>query len=164
MSAKRRATEIDLTRNVPEQVAEWLDEAAFTLAALPSTGLRPAGARCGWPDIVRDLADIGWLDSDILPPRPSPDEVSRLDQVLVWVQFFTPAQRNYRNVINMRLIVHPISGLHRWTWRKIANAMAIDYKTAQAWHSAGIDAIAKKIRQPEFFSPQTPQNAVSAII
>lgn len=161
---KRRPTEIDFTANVPEQVGDWLEEAAFTLAALPATGLRPAGARSGWPDIVRDMEDIGWLESDLLPPRPSSDEITRLDQVLAWVQVFSAAERNYRTVINMRLIVHPISGVHRWNWRKIAKKLGVDYKTAQSWHSVGIEVISKKIRQPAFFTPQTPQNTVSAII
>lgn len=161
---KRRPTEIDFTANVPEQVGDWLEEAAFTLAALPATGLRPAGARSGWPDIVRDMADIGWLESDLLPPRPSSDEITRLDQVLAWVQVFSASERNYRTVINMRLIVHPISGLHRWNWRKIAKVMGTDHKRVQDWHKAAIQVISKKIRPRSFFSPQTPQNTVSAII
>lgn len=161
---KRRPTEIDFTANVPDQVAAWLDEAAFTLAALPASGLRPAGARSGWPDIVRDLEELGWIDSDDMPPPPSADEISRMDQALSWLQLFSPSERPYRTVINLRLIVHPISGMHRWNWRKIASKMGIDYKTAQSWHKIGIEVISKKIRQPAFFSPQTPQNAVSAII
>lgn len=161
---KRRPTEIDFTANVPDQVAHWLEEAALTLATLPAKGLCPAGARSGWPDIVRDMEDLGWLDSDDMPSPPSADEISRMDQVLGWIQLFTPAERNYRTVINLRLIVHPISGMHRWNWRKIASKMGTDHKRVQDWYKTGIIIISKKIRQPAFFSPQTPQNAVSAII
>lgn len=161
---KRRPTEIDFSANVPDQVAAWLDEAALTLAALPAKGLRPAGARSGWPDIVRDLEELGWVDSDDMPPPPSADEISRMDQALSWLQLFSPSERPYRTVINLRLIVHPISGMHRWNWRKIASKMGIDHKTAQVWHKVGIELISKKITQPAFFSPQIPQNAVSAII
>ncbi|MGO2958656.1 MAG: DUF6362 family protein [Acetobacter sp.] len=160
MSVKRKSTQIDFAQNVPQQVTEWLEEAAFTLAALPANGLRPAGARSGWPDIVRDLEDVGRLDSDIMPPRPEPDEVSRLDQVLSWVQVFGPSEQHYRRVINMRLIVHPISGMHRWNWRKIAKVMGTDHKRAHDWHRCAVEVIAKKIAHPAFFSSQTPQNTV----
>ncbi|MFT8723601.1 MAG: DUF6362 family protein [Acetobacter malorum] len=159
---KAHPTEIDFGRNVPEQVAEWLEEAAHTLAALPATGLRPAQSGSGWPDIVRDLDDLDCTrESDDLPIQPSADAVSRMDQVLNWVSLFAPDERNYRMVINMRLIVHPISGLHRWTWRKIAKKLGTDHKRAQDWHQAGIEVIAKKIRQPEIFSSQKPQNILS---
>ncbi|NSL92927.1 DUF6362 family protein [Acetobacter syzygii] len=156
---KARSTAIDFSRNVPEQVSEWLEEAGHTLAALPATGLRPARAGSGWPDIVRDLDDLDCTrESDDWPIRPSADAVSRMDQVLNWIGLFGPDERNYRMVINMRLIVHPISGLHRWSWQKIARKLGTDHKRAQDWYQAGIGVIVKKISQPEIFSSQKPQN------
>ncbi|WP_063353596.1 DUF6362 family protein [Acetobacter oryzifermentans] len=154
-----KTTEIDFTRNVPKQVGEWLEEAAHTLSTLPASGLRPSGIKCGWPDIVRDLEDLDCTrESDDFPSPPSADEITRMDKVLSWINLLGPDERNYRAVINMRLIVHPISGMHRWTWRKIAKKLGTDHKRVKDWYQAGIDAIAKKIRQPEFFSSQKPQN------
>ncbi|WP_459774282.1 DUF6362 family protein [Asaia astilbis] len=148
----------DPERSLPEQIGEWLDEAALTLAALPATGLRPAGAGSGWPDYVRELEDLGWdRESDDFLPRPGADQVERLDHVLTWVPLIE--DRKLRAVVNMRLIVHPISGRHRWEWRKIGNKLGANHKTIQAWHQRACAVIAKKIRPDAFFTSQIPQFA-----
>ena len=84
----KRRHRMDLSHDVPKQVAEWMDEAALTLAALPAHGLRPSGARGFWPDIVPDEEDLEWTrDSDILPPRPTPDEPPPLPD---WIPKLSP--------------------------------------------------------------------------
>jgi len=158
---KRQSTQIDTTRCVSDQVEEWLEEAALTLAALPSHGLRPSGAGSTWPDVVTDLEDLGWhRESDVMPPRPPADAVTRLDAVLTWVPLLTDSHRRLRAVVNMRLIVHPISQSHKWTWRKIGNRFGVSHHTAKAWHEEACEVIAKKITQPSFFTSQTSQFAV----
>ncbi|MBN3866439.1 DUF6362 family protein [Gluconobacter kondonii] len=142
---------IDLGRDVPEQVADWLNDAAFTLAAMPANGCWPGGVRSYWPDIVADRDDLDWpMESDIRPPMPTSDEVSRMDLALSWVPMVT--DRGHKAVVNMRLIVHPISGQQRWTWAKIGRKLGISHHTAKAWHGMACSAMAQKIRQPAFFS------------
>lgn len=142
---------IDLGRDVPEQVAEWLNDAAFTLAAMPANGCWPGGMRSYWPDIVADREDLDWpMESDIRPPLPTSDEVSRMDLALSWVPMV--ADRGQKAVVNMRLIVHPISGQHRWTWTKIGRKLGISHHTAKGWHATACSVMAQKIRQPAFFT------------
>ncbi|AAW62066.1 Putative phage protein [Gluconobacter oxydans 621H] len=142
---------IDLGRDVPEQVADWLNDAAFTLAAMPASGCWPGGMRSYWPDIVADRDDLDWpMESDIRPPMPTSDEVSRMDLALSWVPMV--ADRGQKAVVNMRLIVHPISGQHRWTWRKIGRKLGIHHETAKDWHAEACVGIGRKIRDPAFFS------------
>ncbi|MFT8785445.1 DUF6362 family protein [Gluconobacter oxydans] len=146
---------IDLGRDVPAQVAEWLDDAAFTLAAMPANGCWPGGMRSYWPDIVADREDLDWpMESDIRPPVPSSDEVSRMDLALSWVPMVT--DRGQKAVVNMRLIVHPISGQHRWTWRKIGRKLGVDHHTAKGWHAEACSCIARKIVSPAFFTSHIP--------
>lgn len=148
----------DLERSLPEQVGEWLDEAALTLAALPSTGLRPAAAGSTWPDYLRDLEDLGWdRESDEFLPRPTADQIERLDIVLTWIPLVE--DRKLRTVVNMRLIVHRISGRHKWEWRKIGPKLGVDHKTAQAWHQRACVVIAKKIKPSAFSTTHIPQFA-----
>ncbi|GBQ69696.1 hypothetical protein AA103196_2285 [Ameyamaea chiangmaiensis NBRC 103196] len=155
------AREIDFTRNVPDQVAEWLEEAALTLAALPGGGHRLGAKTAQWPEMVRDLEELGWdRESDERMPAPAADAVTRMDIALGWLSTFGPAEQRLRKVVNMRLVVHPISGQHRWTWRKIAEKFSIDHKTAKQWHRVAVEHIGKKISEPEFFSPQTPHFAL----
>ncbi|WP_233582087.1 MULTISPECIES: DUF6362 family protein [unclassified Asaia] len=148
----------DPDRSLPEQVGEWLDEAALTLAALPATGLRPAGTGSTWPDYVRDLEDLGWnRESDDFLPRPTADQVERLDIVLTWVPMIE--DRKLRTVVNMRLIVHRISGRHKWEWRKIGDKLGTSHVTAKAWHQRACAVIAKKIQPNAFSSFQSFQFA-----
>lgn len=148
----------DPDRSLPEQVGEWLDEAALTLAALPATGLRPAGAGSTWPDYVRDLEDLGWdRESDDFLPRPTADQVERLDIVLTWVPMIE--DHKLRTVVNMRLIVHRISGRHKWEWRKIGDKLGTSHVTAKAWHQRACAVIAKKIQPNAFSSFQSFQFA-----
>lgn len=149
-----REPRFDLDRSIPEQVAEWLDEAALTLAALPSTGLRPAGAGSTWPDYVRDLEDLGWdRESDEFLPRPTAAQVERLDQVLTWIPMIE--NRDWRTVVHMRMIRHPISGDHKWKWEKIGTKLGMSKHAAKRRFEWACAAIAKKIAQSAFSPSQT---------
>lgn len=148
----------DPERSLPEQVGEWLDEAALTLATLPATRLRPAGAGSTWPDYLRDLEDLGWdRESDEFLPKPTAEQIDRLDIVLTWIPLIEDRQQ--KMVVHMRMIRHPISGQHRWEWRKIGAKLGTDHKTAQAWHQRACAGIAKKIRPDAFRATQIPQFA-----
>lgn len=142
---KGKPTEIRSDRPVIEQVEEWLTEAGMTLATLRMKGLRPAGVKINWPDIVVDPDDLCWLrDSDDVLPPPSSDAIARMDIALAWVPLID--DKRLRVVVNKRLIVNPISGKFMWSWRKIAGAMGISDKTAKDWHRSACAAISKKIR------------------
>ena len=145
----KRRHRMDLTRDVPKQVAEWMDEAALTLAALPAHGLRPSGARGFWPDIVPDEDDLEWTrESDILPPRPTPDDVSRMDLVFSWLAFLGEGNENreIRKVVQLHMRVHPISGKRLLSWEKIAGKLGISRNTAHSRYLTACCLIAEKIR------------------
>lgn len=142
---KGKPTEIRSDRPVVDQVEEWLNEAGMTLATLRMKGLRPAGVKINWPDVVVDPDDLCWLrDSDDVLPPPSSDAIARMDIALSWVPLID--DKRLRVVVNKRLIVNPISGKFRWEWRKLGRLLGIDHKTAQAWHRRACGVIAKKIR------------------
>ncbi|WP_264800705.1 DUF6362 family protein, partial [Acetobacter nitrogenifigens] len=142
----RKPTEFSTLRPVVDQVAEWLDEAATTLATLHVKDLRPAGVKINWPDIVADRSDLDWFRaSDDVLPSPTADAVARMDIVLGWPGLL--ADMGQRTVVNKRLIVNPYSGKFRWEWRALARHLGIDHKTAQAWHRRACEVIGKKIDQ-----------------
>ncbi|NHN83652.1 hypothetical protein GOB93_03230 [Acetobacter musti] len=141
---KRKATEFSPDRPAVDQVEEWLEEAGMTLATLRMKDLRPAGVRINWPDIVNDPDDLGWLrDSDEFLPPPTADAIARMDIALGWVSLLN--DRRQRDVVNRRLIVNPLSGKHRWEWRKLGRLLGVHHQTAQAWHRRACEVIAKKI-------------------
>nr|WP_302480862.1 DUF6362 family protein [Acetobacter estunensis] len=108
-------------------------------------GLRPAGMKTHWPDVVVDVDDLCWLrDSDDVLPPPSADAIARMDVALEWVSLLD--DQRLRTVVNKRLIVNPISGKFHWEWRKLGRLLGIDHKTAKAWHRRACELIGKKIR------------------
>lgn len=136
----------DHARNVGDQVEERFDEAGLTLAALPSHGIRPASAGAFWPEIVRDLDELGWgAESDERMPRPSAAAVARMDEALAWLSLLDGRDERLRKVINMRLIVHPISRMHRYSWRQIGGRLGISDDTARRWHRQACERIGRKI-------------------
>ncbi|WP_146882715.1 DUF6362 family protein [Acetobacter nitrogenifigens] len=141
---KRQPNEFAPDRPLIDQIAEWLDEAGLTLATLRVKGLRPAGVKINWPDIVMDREDLAWLrESDGVLPPPAADAIARLDIVLGWPAMIEDLR--HRNVVNKRMIVNPYSGKYRWEWRSLGRLLGIDHKTAQAWHRQACGALAKKI-------------------
>ena len=149
----KRRHRIDLGDDVPKQVAEWLDEAARTLAALPAHGLRPSGARGFWPDMVPDEDDLEWArESDIRPPRPTPDDVSRMDLVFAWLSFLGDGSENreMRLVVQLHMRVHPISGKHLLSWEKIGEKLRISRNTAKSRYLTACCIIAEKLRTGQF--------------
>ncbi|GBQ32225.1 hypothetical protein HLH34_04365 [Gluconacetobacter azotocaptans] len=148
--------------SVADAVAGRLFEAACTLAAMPMHGLKPAGCRVAWPEVVAE-ADLNWInaipDDAMRMPRPTSDAISRMDEAMGWISMIDGDCINWRRVVCMRMIVHPISHRYRWSWRKIGDRLHIDHHTAKSWHSLAVAVIAKKIAQPEFFTSQIPHFA-----
>ncbi|MCJ8352709.1 DUF6362 family protein [Novacetimonas hansenii] len=143
---------------VADVVGQRLFEAGCTLAALPAYGLKPGCVRVAWPEMLADV-DLDWInaapDDDLRPPRPDAGAVSRMDESLSWIGLIGDDRRNWRKVLCLRLIVHPISHRYRWTWRKIAQRLHTNHHTAKSWHELAVADIARKIVQPEIFTSQT---------
>ncbi|WP_439815940.1 DUF6362 family protein [Zavarzinia sp. CC-PAN008] len=78
-----------------QDVADWLAEAADTLARLPD----PDGAwrrrmHAAWPDIVQAPALAQASRSGrTRPGPPSAAAIDRLDKVIAWLSWLDPAQR-----------------------------------------------------------------------
>lgn len=125
-----------------ETVIYRLEEAGRTLIALPGKGCLPASFGSGWPDVVRAAVEAyGYDPEQIRPPAPEPQAITRMDEAFRWVGLIPATQRSHRRIVLMRAMVHPITGRHRWSWRRIARAFGWDHRAIQRWHAQGVDAI-----------------------
>jgi hypothetical protein len=69
-------------------------DAAETLKRLPlPPGGLPPVTHAAWPDTLQEWLAYGWTAAKTRSPRPSPQAISRLDQVLAWTHWLTPDQR-----------------------------------------------------------------------
>jgi hypothetical protein len=51
-----------------------------------------------------------------------------------------------RRIIGCRSLVHPISGRHLFSWRRLAEVLGADHKAIQRWHAEGIRIIVLALR------------------
>lgn len=71
-----------------DEVKDRIREAVNTLARLPMDGLRPAGYRSFWPDVVHDKNEAyGWEAATINSSPVSAREITRMDEVLEWMRW-----------------------------------------------------------------------------
>ncbi len=77
----------------PKEVASRLVEAADVLHRLPSKGLFPAGHGTAWPDFIRDPGtDYPDRNARTRASYPTPDEITRMDEALLWLNLLDDPQ------------------------------------------------------------------------
>lgn len=77
-----------------EDLRQRLQEAAWALRRMPMPRHgKPAGLQCAWPDIVQEWTAYGWSLAHAPRTRPSPEEITRLDEVLGWLWLLSEDQR-----------------------------------------------------------------------
>jgi hypothetical protein len=139
----------------PEDVQLRLEEAGQTLMSLPlPSGSLPKDDRSRWPDVVRGYEDafvalIG-ASSDLtqdfsdhhnrVRATPSARAVGRLDEVLEWLWRFDDARK--RRLCLARALIHPISGRHVVSYRKLGRIFGLHHETVRAWHSRALAEVA----------------------
>jgi Domain of unknown function (DUF6362) len=95
-----------------EDLRQRLSEAAWVMRRMPMPRHgKPAGLRSPWPEIVQEWTAYGWSLAHAPRIPPTPEEITRLDEVLGWLCWdLTPDQRM---VLWARA--------NRWTWTRICD-------------------------------------------
>ena len=134
----------------PDWVRAMLEEAGATLLALPARG-HTTRMRTGGLDWVRDPAVLLAPGSGPPPPRPpvpSPAAIDRMDRALAWLSLVPDASFVLRRVAGARSLVHPLTGRHLFTWRRLGAALGADHKAVQRWHGQAMQVIAARLNDP----------------
>ncbi len=75
----------------PKIVAARLDEAAETLRRLPMSG--PQQYQSSWPPIIQEFWEAyGWNEMKVRLGPPLPDDISRMDECMEWLQWLNRDQ------------------------------------------------------------------------
>jgi hypothetical protein len=126
-----------------DQVQARLEEAGMTLLALPAVQIGPRFSVMGWP-LVRDSAEsYGWNEARVRPALPDAAAIDRMDEALGWVALVRTVAA--RRVVQARLLIDPVTGNHRFTWRRIGQIVGADYRAVQRWHRSALVEIAEAI-------------------
>jgi hypothetical protein len=130
-----------------EGLVACLEEAGATLLSLPRTGFSPALKTAALP-ILREAAEgYGWSAAEVRPAMPSASRISRMDMALGYLALIPQDRYLLRRIIGCRALVHPISGRHLFSWRRLAEVLGADHKAIQRWHAEGIRIIIFALRR-----------------
>jgi hypothetical protein len=123
-----------------------LEEAGATLLALPGTGYTTR-LRTSSLEIVRTaLESYGWTETQIRPPVPSAERITRMDEAMSWIPLIPLDRYVLRRVVGARSLVHPVTDRHLFPWRRLGKALGSDHKAIQRWHAQGIAMIVAALR------------------
>lgn len=125
-----------------ELVASCLEEAGATLLALPLSGPRTNLRTSAWPVVHAAVEAYGWSGARLRPAVPPAAAISRMDEVLSWIQLIP--QENYvlRRIVGARALVSPLTGRHLFSWRRLGKLLGADARAVQRWHEKGLSLIA----------------------
>jgi len=124
-----------------ELVIYRLEEAGSALLAIPGSGWSTR-LRTSSLEIVRTaIESYGWTTSQIRPPVPSAEQITRMDEAMSWISLIPIDRYVLRRIVGARSLVHPISQRHLYPWRRLAAALGADHKAVQRWHGQGIALI-----------------------
>jgi len=142
----------------PEDVRLRLEEAGRALMSLPMPkGALPRDARSNWPDVVRGYEDafaalIGASDEvkrdfsdshNRVRVSPSAATVGRMDEVLGWLWRIEEPRK--RRLCLSRSLIHPVSGRHVVSFRKLGRMFGLHHETMRAWHDRTLAEIAASL-------------------
>ncbi|HXV24173.1 MAG TPA: DUF6362 family protein [Alphaproteobacteria bacterium] len=104
-----------------ENTKARLIEAADALRRLNMLGIKPGGLRAQWPDVVHRAEEAyGWTAERMRPPRPSPAQITRMDEALGWLLWLDDDQR--------KIVWARCMGL---SWRRIEDIDGRSIRTLQ---------------------------------
>jgi len=128
----------------PIDVAERLNEAIRTLAALPDGERRWLRARMTqWPALAPASEELFALlvarggepePVRARPPAPSPEAIDRMLPTLAWLSWL---DRRQRQVILARA--------HRVSWWKLSARFGVSERSVQRWHAEAVALIARRL-------------------
>ncbi|MDE1883222.1 MAG: hypothetical protein KGL65_03830 [Rhodospirillales bacterium] len=124
-----------------EEIVERLEEAGAAMLAMPSRGYS-TGLRITKMDVVHTaLEAYGWESAKMKPPAPCAATVTRMDEAFGWLLFVPEKQYVLRRIAGARALVHPLTGRHLFSWRRLGEVLGADHKSVQRWHGQAIKLI-----------------------
>ena len=125
-----------------------LESAGRTVMMLPPHGTRPRGYTSGWPEILRDFADMIEAPKENTPTkiRATSNQMDELDEVMKWSVLLSKKciEQNKPHIartVALASLRRPTSYRPVFKWSQIAKIMHTSPTTIKRWHEEGIDML-----------------------
>ncbi|MGH1471594.1 MAG: DUF6362 family protein [Cellvibrionaceae bacterium] len=120
----------------PEHIALRFEECVSTLRKLP--GERSLGYVSYWPEIKYDRRELARQEVQTIRLRPTPDQITRMEETLSWITFVNHGERN---LIWLRA--------YRTPWRVISRETGFPRTSAQRYWQGALIKIAERLAQEQ---------------
>lgn len=129
-----------------------LESAGRTMMMLPARGTKPRGHVSGWPEIVRDFADMIEAPKQNTNPAPraTMQQMNELAEVEEWIVSLSVYCRQKQipyvaRVVGAASLRWPLSERPVFTWSKLARKMHTSPTSIKRWHDTGIGIICSQL-------------------
>ena len=128
-----------------ELVTHRLEVAGATLLAMRDRHPGPAPYRCALPEVLHGFWDAYGRDTTSeTENRPSPPPgraIDAMDATYAWLALIPQHRFVLRRIVAARSLIHPTTGKHVYTWRRLGDVIHADYRAVKRWHRQGIAII-----------------------
>ena len=128
-------------------IVQALEEAGATLMALPSGGYSTRMSQMRFDVVHTALDAYGWEAPALRAPAPGAAEISAMDRAYAWLRLIPDRSFVIRRILAARSLVHPLTGRHLYTWRRLGITLGADHKSVQRWHASGISMLLEALGQ-----------------
>lgn len=168
-----------------EIVKQRFCDAADCLRRIKVSGVWPAGYTSGWPDIVRDAAELFALQVEAIASggkyeqpeptlaRPSSLEISQMDETFGWVEMigdereidrlmgsFHSRQTAERTVLTWRRLI--LARAFGMSWRKLEDRDGRSRETLRKLHNEALAAVARRLGEKTVWHPWPKSDSLGA--
>jgi hypothetical protein len=70
-----------------------------------------------------------------------------MDKAMGYLALIPQDRYLLRRIVGCRALVHPVSGRHLFSWRRLGELINADHKAVQRWHGDGIRIILDALRR-----------------
>jgi hypothetical protein len=119
-----------------EETKARMTEAADALRRLSMHVLKPSGLRAQWPDIVHRVEEAyGWSAERTRPARPTPAQITRMDEAIGWLLWLKEDER--------KVVWARATGM---SWRRIEDMDGRSTRTLQNLFASALRRILSRRR------------------
>lgn len=124
-----------------------LEAAGAALLAMPASGYSTKLRQMRFDIVHTALEAYGWEAPVMRAPAPNAAAISAMDEAFGWLALIPESKFVLRRILGARALVHPLTGRHLFTWRRLAAVLNADHKSVQRWHGDAAAMVACKLAQ-----------------
>lgn len=139
-----------------ETIQAKIESAGKTIMMLPPQGTRPRGYASGWPEYIREFADMieAPKQNKTPSPRATMQQMNELEVVEGWLVNLSQACIEKRipwvaKTVAVGCLHWPISERRVFSWAKLARRMKCSDTSVKRWYADGVSMIASQLTEDD---------------